>query len=140
MNKTQKDAIERIYSLLLDGYTRPPIQKHYGIIRNHADNLLFRGRITDEVAEKILSTPGDPPMTRDVRAGRAAEELPHFAAVFGDFKKACDYLSRYYDVSAHVLAGSRMPSARSKREVTEANRRARAAVFLSKFGLEEGDL
>lgn len=140
MNKTQKDAIERIYSLLLDGYTRPPIQQHYGITRHKTENLLFRGRITDEVAEKIMGTPGDPPMTRDVRAGRAVEELPHFTAVFGDFKKACEYLGQYYDVSSHVLGESRRPSARKMRALVNANRRARADRFLSKFGLEEGDL
>ena len=139
MNETQKDAIERLCHLYMEGYTGVDMMQHFGFTSKLRENIFYRGVISEELAEKIMSNPAEPPMSRQVRMSRALEELPHFTAVFRDFEKAAVHLSGLYGVSFEALRDSRMRSSVEARERVVASRRAYVEVALRAIGRWEGE-
>ena len=139
MNKTQKDAIERLCTLYMEGYTGVDMMNHFGFTSKLRENIFYRGVISEELAEKIMSNPAEPPMSRQVRMSRALEELPHFTSVFRDFEKAAAHLAGLYRVSFEALRDSRMRSSVEARERVVASRRAYVEVALRAIGRWEDE-
>lgn len=139
MNETQKDAIERLCHLYMEGYTGVDMMQHFGFTSKLRENIFYRGAISEELAEKIMSNPDEPPMSRQVRMSRALDELPHFAAVFRDFEKASTYLSELYGVNFQSLYESRARHAVEARERVVASRRAYVEVPLRAIGRWEDE-
>ena len=139
MNETQKDAIERLCTLYMEGYTGVDMMQYFGFTSKLRENIFYRGVISEELAEKIMSNPAEPPMSRQVRMSRALEELPHFTAVFRDFEKAAVHLSGLYGVSFEALRDSRMRSSVEARARVVASRRAYVEVALRAIGRWEDE-
>ena len=139
MNETQKDAIERLCTLYMEGYTGVDMMDHFGFTSNLRENIFYRGVISEELAEKIMSNPDEPPMSRQVRMSRALEELPHFTAMFRDFEKAALHLSGLYRVSFEALRDSRMRSSVESRARVVASRRAYVEAPLRAIGRWEDE-
>lgn len=140
MNQTQKDAIERLCTLYMEGYTGVDMMNHFGFTSKYREYIFYEGRISEELAEKIMANPDEPPMSRQVRMSRALDELPHFAAVFRDFEKAAVHLSGLYGVSFEALRDSRMRSSVESRARVVASRRAYVEAPLRAIGRwEDGE-
>ena len=139
MKEVQKDAIERLCKLYMEGYTGVDMMNHFGFTSKYREYIFYEGRISEELAEKIMSNPDEPPMSRQVRMSRALEELPHFTAVFRDFEKAAAHLSGLYGVSFEALRDSRMRSSVEARERVVASRRAYVEVPLRAIGRWEDE-
>ncbi len=78
MNETQKDAIERLCTLYMEGYTGVDMMQHFGFTSKLRENIFYRGVISEELAEKIMANPDEPPMSRQVRMSRALEAAAAF--------------------------------------------------------------
>lgn len=139
MNETQKDAIERLCHLYMEGYTGVDMMQHFGFTSKLRERIFYEGRISEELAEQIMSNHTEPPMSRQVRMSRALEELPHFAAVFRDFEKAAAHLAGLYGVSFEALRDSRMRSSVEARERVVASRRAYVEAPLRAIGRWEDE-
>lgn len=134
MKEVQKDAIERLCHLYMEGYTGVDMMNHFGFTSKLRENIFYRGVISEELAEKIMANPAEPPMSKQVRLSRALEELPHFTMVFRDFEKASTYLSELYGVAFTALHWSRTRSSIEARERVVASRRAYVEVPLRAIG------